>query len=58
LNSYTTNKFEFYFYFPETGSFGVYPVSVSRNEKVLSTANDLGSIELKTKRTIKKLESF
>lgn len=58
LNSYTTNKFEFYFYFPSSGSYGIYPVSVSRNEKVLATAQKLEAIELRTERTIRKLETF
>lgn len=58
MNSYTTKKFEFFFYFPQTGSYSIYPVSVSRNEKVLAKGENLGAIDLKTNRTIKRLESF
>jgi len=38
IGSYTTSTFEFYFYFPSSGQFSVYPANVSRDEKVLAVA--------------------
>lgn len=40
INSYSTIKLECYFYFPATGIFDIYPANVSRNEEVLSNANN------------------
>lgn len=58
IESYQTQKIEFFFYFPAPGTFQLYPANVSRNEKVLSYANNMGPITVKTEKTIKKLESF
>ncbi len=38
LNPYETKSFEYYFYFPATGSFPHYPVQVAKNEKLIAFA--------------------
>jgi hypothetical protein len=38
LEPYTTQKLECYFYFPATGTFAHYPVTVARNDQVVASA--------------------
>ncbi|MCX6927806.1 MAG: hypothetical protein NT154_32045 [Verrucomicrobia bacterium] len=38
LEPYTAQKLEYYFYFPATGKYGHYPVTVARNDKVVAAA--------------------
>ena len=38
LEPYTTQKLEYYFYFPRTGKYQHYPVTVSRNDQVVGAA--------------------
>ncbi|KRW99096.1 hypothetical protein PPERSA_07349 [Pseudocohnilembus persalinus] len=58
IDSYHTEKIQTFFYFPGKGKFNIIPASVSRNEKVLAYANDLGEIEVKVEKQIKKMETF
>lgn len=39
LLPYATEKIEYYFYFPETGSFRHYPVQIAKNEQFLRAAD-------------------
>ena len=36
LPSYTTQQFEYFFYFPLEGKFNIYPSNASRNSQVVS----------------------
>lgn len=58
IEHYHTELIEYFFYFPQVGSFRMYPANVSRNESILSTANSLGEIEIKKELAEKKMESF
>jgi hypothetical protein len=39
LEPYATQTMEYYFYFPETGGYGHYPVHVAKNEKLVAYAD-------------------
>lgn len=41
LDPYRTSSIEYYFYFPEPGTFEHYPVNVARNEEVIAFAEPL-----------------
>lgn len=58
LNSFNTISQEFYFYFPSTGEFSVYPANVSRGEKVLAVAGENDAFKVLLEKTVKKLETF
>jgi len=38
ISSYTTESFEYYFYFPFAGDFDIYPANAARNGKIVATA--------------------
>jgi hypothetical protein len=40
LEPYTTKTFEFFFYFPRQGAFGVYPANVARSGTVVAVAKE------------------
>lgn len=58
LESYQTKKIEFHFYFPQAGTFSIYPSNASRNGVILAQANQVQALEVKKKRTIKKMENL
>ncbi len=39
ISSYTTESFEYYFYFPTAGDFDIYPANAARNGRIVSTAS-------------------
>lgn len=40
LDPYTTRTFEYFFYFPAQGSYGVYPANVARSGTVVAVAKE------------------
>ncbi|QTA80960.1 Uncharacterized protein dnl_32770 [Desulfonema limicola] len=41
IEPYNTKTFEYYFYFPKTGSFNIYPAQVAKNEAFITSAHAL-----------------
>lgn len=58
IGSYQTLSFQRVFYFPQSGSFNLYPANASKNRQVISKANTLEKIVVKDQRTNKKLETL
>lgn len=58
IGSYQTRSFKNGFYFPQAGSFNLYPANASKNRQVISKANSLGKIVAKDERSVKKLETL
>lgn len=58
LDSYKTEEFTQYFYFPATGTFKMQPGNISRNGKIFKIAERMGVITVRQSYTVKKLESF
>jgi len=57
VSSFHTESMEFFFYFPQPGSFGMYPSSVSRRDKVLSIAKET-KMDVHPEMTIKKKDTI
>lgn len=51
LEPYTTKTFEYFFYFPRAGKFGVYPANVARSGTVVAVAKEAGFKVLTEKTT-------
>ena len=39
LNPLNSKSFSFSFYFPESGTFGIYPATIARKNEILGIAN-------------------
>ena len=58
VNAYSTQSFERFFYFPAEGQYQLYPANACRNNSVIAKAVRLSALEVRTRPTINKLESF
>lgn len=58
LGPYETSAFKRVFYFPNSGTYKLYPANASKNRQVISKAAALEEIVVKDQQTIKKLETF
>jgi hypothetical protein len=55
IGSYQTLSFQRNFYFPQAGTFNLYPANASKNRQVVSKANTLDKIVVQNERANKKL---
>ncbi|MDM8538574.1 hypothetical protein QUF70_17600, partial [Desulfobacterales bacterium HSG17] len=53
IEPYNTKTFEYYFYFPETGSFDIYPAQIAKNEAFIASAR---AIEFKVVKELTKID--
>ena len=58
LQPLNSKSFTFHFYFPESGSFSVYPATVVKGDQLLGTAQIEETIEVKDNRNIRDMDTI
>lgn len=58
MNPYSTNTFDREFYFPEIGSFTLYPSNACKGKQIIGKAKQLPPFIVKEFETVNKMESF